>query len=115
MPMNQIIKHRILSKKEKMILTKHLIKIRRNLHWIESDPDKVIFITDPSLSCSSLTHLKNTITMFYIIRSRISMTTSDEHIRNMLYESQSVNRVIEILLKEGGTYRTETIRYRKEL
>lgn len=113
--MNQIIEHRTLSKKEKMILTEHLIKVCRNLHWIETDLDKVIFITEPFLSYSSLTHLKNIITMFYIIRSKISSTTSDKHIRNMLYEYQSVHHVIETLLKEGGTYRTETIRYREKL
>lgn len=113
--MNTIIERRTLSKKEKIILTNHLIKVCRELHWIETDPDKVIFITKPFLSCSSLTHLKNIISMFYIIRSKISITKSDEHIRNLLYEYQSVNRIIETLLKEGGTYRTETIRYRKEL
>ena len=113
--MNQIIEHRILSKKEKMILAEHLIKVCRNLHWIETDPDKVIFITEPFLSYSSLTHLKNIITMFYIIRSKMSITTSDERIKNMLYEYQSINRVIDTLLKEGGTYRTQTIRYREEL
>lgn len=53
--------------------------------------------------------------MFYIIRSRIDITSSDEDIRNALYHYQSINRVIEILLKEGGTYRIETIRYREEL
>ena len=113
--MNQIIEHRTLNKKEKTILTNHLIKVCRDLHWIETDSDKVIFITQPFLSYSSLTHLKNIISMFYIIRSKMNSTTSDEHIRNMLYEYQSVHRVIEILLKEGGTYRTDTIRYRKEL
>lgn len=113
--MNQIIKHRTLSKREKMILTEHLIKVCRNLHWIETDPEKVVFITNPFLSYSTLSHLKHIITMFYIIRSKMSNQTSDEEIRNTLYEYQSVNRVIEILLKEGGTYRTETIRYREEL
>ena len=113
--MNQIIEHRTLSKKEKMILTEHLIKVCRNLHWIETDPDKVIFITEPFLSYSTLSHLKHIITMFYIIRSKMSITTSDERIKNMLYEYQSINRVIDILLKEGGTYRTQTIRYREEL
>ena len=113
--MNHLIKHRTLSQKEKMILTEHLIKVCRSLHWIETDPDKVIIITEPFLSYPSLTHLKNIISMFYIIRSKMNSTTSDEHIRNMLYEYQSVHRVIEILLKEGGTYRTDTIRYRKEL
>lgn len=113
--MNQIIKHRTLSKREKMILTEHLIKVCRNLHWIETDSEKVVFITEPFLSYSTLSHLKHIITMFYIIRSKMSMTTSDEHIRNILYEYQSINRVIDILLKEGGTYRTQTIRYREEL
>ena len=32
--------------------------------------------------------------MFYIIRSKMNITTSDEQIRNMLYEYQSTNRVI---------------------
>lgn len=113
--MNQIIEHRRLRKKEKMILTNHLIKVCRNLHWIETDPEKVVFITEPFLSYSTLSHLKHIITMFYIIRSKMSITTSDERIRNMLYEYQSINRVIDILLKEGGTYRTQTIRYREEL
>lgn len=113
--MNQIIEHRRLNKREKMILTNHLIKVCRNLHWIETDSEKVVFITEPFLDYSSLSHLKHIITMFYIIRSKISSTTSDKHIRNMLYEYQSVNRIIEILLKEGGTYRTETIRYREKL
>lgn len=113
--MNQIIKHRTLSKREKIILTEHLMKVCRNLHWIETDSEKVVFITEPFLSYSTLSHLKHIITMFYIIRSKMSMTTSDEHIRNMLYEYQSINRVIDILLKEGGTYRTQTIRYREEL
>ncbi len=54
--MNTIIERRTLSKKEKIILTNHLIKVCRELHWIETDPDKVIFITKPFLSCSSLTH-----------------------------------------------------------
>lgn len=45
----------------------------------------------------------------------MSITTSDERIKNMLYEYQSINRVIDTLLKEGGTYRTQTIRYREEL
>ena len=45
--MNQIIEHRTLSKKEKIILTKHLIKVCRNLHWIETNPDKVVFIAEP--------------------------------------------------------------------
>lgn len=45
--MNQIIEHRTLSKKEKMILTEHLIKVCRNLHCIETDPEKVVFITEP--------------------------------------------------------------------
>ena len=113
--MNQIIEHRTLSKREKIILTEHLIKVCRNLHWIETDPEKVVFITEPFLSYSTLSHLKHIITMFYIIRSKMSNQTSDEEIRNTLYEYQSVNHVIEILLKEGGTYRTETIRYRAEL
>ena len=91
--MNQIIEHRKLNKKEKMILTNHLIKV----------------------CYSSISHLKHIITMFYIIRSRIDITSSDEDIRNALYHYQSINRVIEILLKEGGTYRIETIRYREEL
>ena len=78
--MNQIIEHRKLNKKKKMILTNHLIKVCRNLHWIETD-----------------------------------ITSSDEDIRNALYHYQSINRVIEILLKEGGTYRIETIRYKEEL
>lgn len=39
--MNQIIEHRTLSKKEKMILTNHLIKVCRKLYWIETDPEKV--------------------------------------------------------------------------
>lgn len=47
--------------------------------------------------------------MFYIIRKKISITTSDEHILNLIYEYYSVNRVIETLLREGRTYRTETI------
>lgn len=113
--MNQIIEHRTLSKKEKMILTEHLIKVCRNLHWIETDPEKVVFITEPFFSYSTLSHLKHIITMFYIIRSKMSITTSDERIKNMLYEYQSINRVIDTLLKEGGTYRTQTIRYREEL
>lgn len=45
--MNQIIEHRRLSKKEKITLTKHLIKVCRNLHWIKTDPDKVVFIAEP--------------------------------------------------------------------
>ena len=45
----------------------------------------------------------------------MSIISSDEKIRNTLYEYQSINRVIDILSKEGGTYRTETIRYREEL
>lgn len=113
--MNQIIEHRKLNKKEKMILTNHLIKVCRNLHWIETDSDKAVFITEPFLGYSSISHLKHIITMFYIIRSRIDITSSDEDIRNALYHNQSINRVIEILLKEGGTYRIETIRYREEL
>lgn len=113
--MNQIIEHRRLRKKEKMILTNHLIKVCQKLQWIETDMDKVVFITNPFLSYSTLSHLKHIITMFYIIRSKMSNQTSDEEIRNTLYEYQSVNRVIEILLKEGGTYRTQTIRYREEL
>lgn len=113
--MNQIIQHRTLSKREKIILTEHLIKVCRNLHWIETDPEKVVFITKPFLSYSTLSHLKNIITMFYIIRSKMNMTTNDERIRNMLYEYQSVHRVIGALLKEGGIYRTQTIRYREEL
>lgn len=113
--MNQIIEHRKLNKKEKMILTNHLIKVCRNLHWIETDSDKAVFITEPFLGYSSISHLKHIITMFYIIRSRIDITSSDEDIRNALYHYQSINRVIEILLKEGGTYRIETIRYREEL
>lgn len=113
--MNQIIKHRTLSKREKIILTEHLMKVCRNLHWIETDPEKVVFITEPFLSYSTLSHLKNIITMFYVIRSKMNITTSDERIRNMLYEYQSINRVIDILLKEGGIYRTQTIRYREEL
>lgn len=113
--MNQIIEHRTLSKKEKMILTNHLIKVCRNLHWIETDTEKVVFITEPFLGYSTLTHLKHIITMFYIIRSKMSIISSDEKIRNTLYEYQSINRVIDILSKEGGTYRTETIRYREEL
>lgn len=113
--MNQIIKHHTLSKREKIILTEHLIKICRNLHWIETDPEKVVFITEPFFSYSTLSHLKHIITMFYIIRSKMSITTSDERIKNMLYEYQSINRVIDTLLKEGGTYRTQTIRYREEL
>lgn len=43
--MNQIIKHHTLSKREKIILTEHLIKICRNLHWRETNPDKAVFIT----------------------------------------------------------------------
>lgn len=113
--MNQIIEHRKLNKKEKMILTNHLIKVCRNLHWIETDSDKAVFITEPFLGYSSISHLKHIITMFYIIRSRMDITSSDEDIRNALYHYQSINRVIEILLKEGGTYRIETIRYREEL
>ena len=113
--MNQIIEHRTVSKKEKMILTNHLIKVCRKLYWIETDPEKVVFITEPFFSYSTLSHLKHIITMFYIIRSKMSITTSDERIRNMLYKYQSINRVIDILLKEGGTYRTQTIRYREEL
>lgn len=45
--MNQIIEHRKLNKKEKMILTNHLIKVCRDLHWIETDSDKAVFITEP--------------------------------------------------------------------
>lgn len=113
--MNQIIEHRKLNKKEKMILTHHLIKVCRDLYWIETDSDKAVFITEPFLGYSSISHLKHIITMFYIIRSRMDITSSDEDIRNALYHYQSINRVIEILLKEGGTYRIETIRYREEL
>ena len=47
--MNQIIEHRKLNKKEKMILTNHLIKVCRDLHWIETDSDKAVFITEPFL------------------------------------------------------------------
>ena len=104
-----------LVKKEKMILTNHLIKVCRDLHWIETHSCKADFITEPFLGYSSISHLKHIITMFYIIRSRIDITSSDEDIRNALYHYQSINRVIEILLKEGGTYRIETIRYREEL
>lgn len=113
--MNQIIEHRRLSKKEKMILTNHLIKVCRDLDWVDTDSDKAVFITEPFLGYSSISHLKHIITMFYIIRSRIDITSNDEDIRNALYHYQSINRVIEILLKEGGTYRIETIRYREEL
>lgn len=113
--MNQIIEHRRPSKKEKMILTNHLIKVYRDLHWVDTDSDKAVFITEPFLGYSSISHLKHIITMFYIIRSRIDITSNDEDIRNALYHYQSINRVIEILLKEGGTYRIETIRYREEL
>lgn len=45
--MNKIIKHRKLSKKEKMSLNDHLIKISRNLHWVETESDKAVFITKP--------------------------------------------------------------------
>lgn len=69
--MNQIIEHRKLNKKEKMILTNHLIKVCRDLHWIETDSDKAVFITEPFLGYSSISHLKHIITMFYIIRSRL--------------------------------------------
>ena len=44
--MNQIIELRTLSKKEKITLTKHLIKVCRNLHWVETDPDKIVFIAE---------------------------------------------------------------------
>lgn len=43
--MNQIIEHRRLSKKENMILTNHLIKVCRDLHWVDTDSDKAVFIT----------------------------------------------------------------------
>ena len=43
--MNQIIEHRRLSKKEKMILTNHLIKVCRDLHWVDTDSYKAVFIT----------------------------------------------------------------------
>ena len=113
--MNQIIEHRKLNKKEKMILTNHLIKVCSCLLYTSDAADKAVFITEPFLGYSSISHLKHIITMFYIIRSRIDITSSDEDIRNALYHYQSINRVIEILLKEGGTYRIETIRYREEL
>lgn len=45
--MNKIIKHRKLSKKEKISLNNHLIKICRNLHWVETESDKAVFITKP--------------------------------------------------------------------
>ena len=45
--MNQIIEHRRLSKKEKITLTKHLINVCRKVLWIETDPDKVVFIAEP--------------------------------------------------------------------
>ena len=37
--MNKIIEHRRLSKKEKMILNNHLIKVCRDLHCVETDSD----------------------------------------------------------------------------
>lgn len=45
--MNQIIEYRRLNKKEKMILSNHLIKVCRDLHWVETESDKAIFITKP--------------------------------------------------------------------
>lgn len=96
-----------------------MIKLNRNIMKVDLCLDNghfiTVFITEPFFSYSTLSHLKHIITMFYIIRSKMSMTTSDERIRNMLYKYQSINRVIDILLKEGGTYRTQTIRYREEL
>lgn len=43
--MNQIIEQRTLNKKEKIILTNHLIKVCRDLHCVETDSDKAVFIT----------------------------------------------------------------------
>lgn len=45
--MNQIIEQRTLNKKEKIILTNHLIKVCRDLHWVETESDKAVFITKP--------------------------------------------------------------------
>lgn len=116
--MNKIISKKKFTKEEKSILLNHLIKVCNKLKWIETDPERFCFILDPFMDFS-FSYFKIIIQMYYEIRSQISHTTSDKQIRDTLYyciyDPSPQEKTIKLLMKEGASYRTQTIRYREEV
>lgn len=117
--MNQIITKNKFTKEEEKILFKYMIQVCKSLNWVETDSHRYDFILDPFIGLFSFSYYKVIIKMYYVIRSTISNSTSDESIRNTLYycikDHSPVDQTIKLLLKEGAIYRTQTIRYREEL